>query len=361
MGMLDTHIPPLSGITMGMATRPPPPFTATHTPVLPTALALTGWPPVDKIPEPNSPEVQAWMKELEGITIPDILPTKDSSCAADPEAAAEAEKRGWWTCGGYTRTTDIAACPDKLHWGVSFDDGPSPYSINLIAKLKEKNIRATFFVVGSRVIQRPGILIEEYMNGHEISVHTWSHTVRMDLRFCRFSIEQDDRVRAISLAMGMVPILWTSNADGGKFDSNDWRVASGELTGPQVFTIFEDLMRNGTSFNTGFITLQHDLFEITVDLAVGYTLDAALSHDPKFVLQPVGECMGMPAGAIYNETKKDTAAASVTASVPEVTQAGKAEDVDATKPPGTSAALAVVAPVWGFLSIVGLAMVGVLG
>ena len=31
-----------------------------------------------------------------------------------------------------------------------------------------------------------------------------------------------------------------------------------------------------------FIVLQHDLFEITVDLAVGYTLDAALSHDPKF-------------------------------------------------------------------------------
>jgi hypothetical protein len=33
-----------------------------------------------------------------------------------------------------------------------------------------------------------------------------------------------------------------------------------------------------------FITLQHDLFEITVDLAVGYTLDAALSHQPKFAV-----------------------------------------------------------------------------
>ena len=30
-------------------------------------------------------------------------------------------------------------------------------------------------MVGSRVIERPQVLIEEYMAGHEISVHTWSH------------------------------------------------------------------------------------------------------------------------------------------------------------------------------------------
>lgn len=91
----------------------------------------------------------------------------------------------------------------------------------------------------------------------------------------------------------------------------DWRVGSGELTGSQAITIFEDLMRNGTMFNTGydiiclnsslliqrsdrFITLQHDLFEITVDLAVGYTLDAALSHDPKFVVCQVICDMALP-------------------------------------------------------------------
>ena len=71
--------------------------------------------------------------------------------------------------------------------------------------------------------------------------------------------------------MGMVPVLWSSTADGGKFDSNgpfstsveipssltnlnigiDWKVASGEITGSQSFTIFEDIMRNGTASNTG--------------------------------------------------------------------------------------------------------------
>lgn len=31
-----------------------------------------------------------------------------------------------------------------------------------------------------------------------------------------------------------------------------------------------------------FIVLQHDLYEVTVDLAVGYTLDTALNHTPSF-------------------------------------------------------------------------------
>jgi len=30
----------------------------------------------------------------------------------------------------------------------------------------------------------------------------------------------DDRIRAIALAMGMVPILWTRTPSGGVFDTN---------------------------------------------------------------------------------------------------------------------------------------------
>jgi peptidoglycan/xylan/chitin deacetylase (PgdA/CDA1 family) len=45
----------------------------------------------------------------------------------------------------------------------------------LLDYLTPQNIKATFFVVGSRVVENPRVLIEEYMGGHEISVHTWSH------------------------------------------------------------------------------------------------------------------------------------------------------------------------------------------
>ena len=49
----------------------------------------------------------------------------------------------------------------------------------LLNYLDAKTLKATFFVVGSRVIERPQMLVEEYMEGHEISVHTWSHHVRL--------------------------------------------------------------------------------------------------------------------------------------------------------------------------------------
>ncbi|KAF8909291.1 hypothetical protein CPB84DRAFT_1499677 [Gymnopilus junonius] len=336
-----TGIPPLSVITSGMPTRNPIPDTTTYAagatppisgaPVLPTPISVSGWPTPDQVPDATSPQVKEWLKELDGYTIPNISTTVDGSCASDPAAAADAANRGWWTCGGYTRVTDITACPDKLTWGVSFDDGPAPYTQYLLDYLTEKDITATFFVVGSRVVEYPQTLIEEYMSGHEISVHTWSHRplttltneqIVAELGWTRKAIKDvlgitpttmrppygdiDDRVRTIALAMGMVPIMWTNSPNGGKFDTNDWRVAGGQVIGTDSFNTFEAILGNATTLDTGFIVLQHDLFEITVDLATGYTLPSALSHDPKFNLMSIGECQHFPAGNLYLETNQNT-------------------------------------------------------
>jgi len=267
------------------------------------------------------------MKELDGWDIPDIAPTADGSCAGDPTAAAEAAQRGWWTCGSHTRDTDIVACPNKMDWGVSFDDGPSPYTQTLLHYLTEKDLKATFFVVGSRVIERPQVLIEEYMAGHEISVHTWSHRpltslstkqIVAELGWTRKAIKTvlgvtpttmrppygdiDDRVRAIALAMGMAPIIWTRTDVSGPFDTNDWRVAGGIVTAQQQQQIFNSILGNATTLDTGFIVLQHDLFQLTVDLARGFTLQAAQAHNPPFALKPIGTCLGWPAEDLYLET-----------------------------------------------------------
>ena len=45
------------------------------------------------------------------------------------------------------------------------------------------HLNVTFFTVGSRALEYPQLLIEEYMAGHEISVHTWSHPVSYSM-FC---------------------------------------------------------------------------------------------------------------------------------------------------------------------------------
>ncbi|KAF9269107.1 hypothetical protein L218DRAFT_916710 [Marasmius fiardii PR-910] len=332
-------IPVLGSITSGMPTGTPYSASTTYpagakptfsgAPALPPPFVFQQgqWPTQDKVPPTDSDEVKEWLKELDGWTIPNIPKNVDNICANNPQAAQDAAKNGWWTCGSHTRSTDIVQCPDKGTWGVSFDDGPSDYSEKLLDYLAQKQIKSTFYVVGSRVISRPDILREEYIAGHEISVHTWSHSalttltneqIVAELGWTRKAIKQvlgvtpttmrapygdiDDRVRAISLAMGMVPSMWTSAPNGGTFDTFDWRVPGGLVNGVQQYKQFTDILTQASQLNNGFIVLQHDLFEITVDLAVGYTLDAALNHNPPFKLQAIGECSKIPTSNLYLES-----------------------------------------------------------
>lgn len=62
-----------------------------------------------------------------------------------------------------------------MDWGLTYDDGPSFYTSNLLNYLDQVNLKSTFFVVGSRVISFPATLQTQYMAGHHIAVHTWSH------------------------------------------------------------------------------------------------------------------------------------------------------------------------------------------
>jgi peptidoglycan/xylan/chitin deacetylase (PgdA/CDA1 family) len=95
-------------------------------------------------------------------------------CPANPAAAADTT-RCWWTCGGCTRNEDISECPEPKTWGLTYDDGPAFYTTELLSYLDQQKLKSTFFVVGSRCISFPATLQYEYIDGHQIAVHTWSH------------------------------------------------------------------------------------------------------------------------------------------------------------------------------------------
>ncbi len=61
---------------------------------------------------------------------------------------------------------------------------------------------------------------------------------------------QDNRVRAISNALGLRPILWTTGP-GGPFDTNDWHVAGGEQTAVDQFATFQGILGNASLMDTG--------------------------------------------------------------------------------------------------------------
>jgi peptidoglycan/xylan/chitin deacetylase (PgdA/CDA1 family) len=64
---------------------------------------------------------------------------------------------------------------------LTFDDGPDPVDTpRLLDLLREKGVKATFFVVGQRAEQHPEIVRRAWDEGHLIANHTWSHR----LLFC---------------------------------------------------------------------------------------------------------------------------------------------------------------------------------
>lgn len=62
---------------------------------------------------------------------------------------------------------------------LTFDDGPSQtVTESILDTLKENNVKATFFVLGSRVELYPEVLKREYEEGHYIANHGYSHNYK---------------------------------------------------------------------------------------------------------------------------------------------------------------------------------------
>jgi len=58
---------------------------------------------------------------------------------------------------------------------LTFDDGPSESTGEIVHLLREYGISATFFVIGFRAQQRPDLLKLAADEGYEVGNHTWDH------------------------------------------------------------------------------------------------------------------------------------------------------------------------------------------
>ncbi|KAH6567910.1 hypothetical protein BASA60_008859 [Batrachochytrium salamandrivorans] len=203
-------------------------------------------------------------------------------------------------------TKDVTTCPDAHQWGLTYDDGPGPYTADLLSVLASHNQLATFFIVGSRVVENPSALLQTYQAGHQIGIHTWSHpnstavsneqyvaeivytaqiikeVIGVTPRFFRPPYgDIDDRIRAILLNLGLTIVEWN-------VDSQD---ADGALDVAQQFQ---------TKANAGsdpVISLEHDLFA-TSEPQAGAALDAILAGSGKYTPMPLDKCLGY---AAYDE------------------------------------------------------------
>jgi peptidoglycan/xylan/chitin deacetylase (PgdA/CDA1 family) len=59
---------------------------------------------------------------------------------------------------------------------LTFDDGPDPSTTpQVLGLLRERNMRATFFVIGHKAEQSPDIVREIVSEGHELGIHGYAH------------------------------------------------------------------------------------------------------------------------------------------------------------------------------------------
>ncbi|KAK6091484.1 chitin deacetylase [Batrachochytrium dendrobatidis] len=201
---------------------------------------------------------------------------------------------------------DVTNCPKANQWGLSYDDGPGPYTADLLSALKARNQLATFFIIGSRAIEYPAQLLQTYQAGHQIGIHTWSHpqatTVSSEqyvaeIVFTAQAIKEiigvtprffrppygdiDDRIRAILQNLGLTIVEWS-------LDSKD---ADGALDVVQQF------QKAANAGSGPVISLEHDLFA-TSEPQAAPALDAILAGSGKYVPMPIDKCLGY---AAYDE------------------------------------------------------------
>lgn len=80
---------------------------------------------------------------------------------------------GYWN--GTKPVEASATIQEKPKIALTFDDGPSIYTEELLDGLKERGVKATFFVIGKSAVSYPKIIKRESAEGHLIGNHTYNH------------------------------------------------------------------------------------------------------------------------------------------------------------------------------------------
>lgn len=171
---------------------------------------------------------------------------------------------------------------------LTFDDGPNGlYTEPLLDGLKERGVRATFFVLGSEVERFPELVRRESEEGHLVGVHSYKH-VNLRQLSDEDAMDQVDRTNAaiydatghyasyirppfgswkedLDYASQMIEVLWD-------VDPNDWATDSSDLV---VQRVLENVEENS-------IILLHDASESSVQAAFTI-IDALKKQGYEFV------------------------------------------------------------------------------
>ena len=175
---------------------------------------------------------------------------------------------------------------------MTFDDGPHGANTpRLLDMLKQRGIKATFFVVGQCAAEFPDIMKRIVAEGHEIASHSWSHPQLTKMGEEGVTDQLQKTHDIIRHTTGVEPKVmrppfgaftpnqraWANKKWGYKIimwdvDPLDWKVRNAEH-------VKSEILRQTVA---GSIILTHDIHKSTID-AMPETLDGLTAKGFKFV------------------------------------------------------------------------------
>ncbi len=174
---------------------------------------------------------------------------------------------------------------------ITFDDGPTPgVTEKVLAALKERDLRATFFMIGQRVEAYPDLAKKVLDGGHEIGNHSFTHPKLSSMSDMSVSLELERCQEAVVKATGYRPV-WCRPPYGAFKKSQGrlalalglgvtyWSVDPRDWSQPGVATIIDRVTKGA---RPGSIILCHDLHQQTAD-AVDQILDDLLKRQFEFI------------------------------------------------------------------------------
>lgn len=168
---------------------------------------------------------------------------------------------------------------------LTFDDGPSKYTAELLDVLKKHNVKATFFVVGSSYSDIFERVVEE---GHAIGIHTYTHEFKTiykneenyfaDLNKVSDLIYEKTGYRTNLLRFpggssntvsknynkGIMSRLTASVVEQG-YQYFDWNVDSGDAGGTTDTEKVYENVKAGVTGKRIAVVLQHDTKKFSID------------------------------------------------------------------------------------------------
>lgn len=160
--------------------------------------------------------------------------------------------------------------PDRPMIALTYDDGPSKYTMELLDLLKENNSAATFFVLGSQAEKYEEAIKQMIEDGNQVGNHSYDHkrlTSLNDEELYDEINKTDNLIYEIALYRPFVmrPPYGSSSGEladklqkpviNWSIDTRDWESRNAEA-------IIEIILEN---VKDGDIVLMHDLYESSLE------------------------------------------------------------------------------------------------